>query len=225
MVSNITNSQNNVVTTLTMVLSKFIDIFSTELDGLNIVYDENLEYESALRKYRSDNNLDGSSPVPYPLLAIRRSVLRHATDRSPSKRMGRMLVSNTVSNEVSQEFRSVHGEIDLEFLYINNSISDVEKFEIVYSCQEGISNFTQIDVNLPEEYGGGSLPYFAMWEDLEDKKFEFQDTFHKMIAGKVTIVGHYLTFRTDNNRILEINLKINNLVNGNNIENITIEPT
>lgn len=201
----IPGSTKDVVTTVGLTLAKLMVAYKEEMPEMQYVYDEKLTYETALAKFRSDNNLEANSEIATPLLAFKRSVLRHVKENSPGRRMGRRLVAQQKDSTQSNEFRSVHGEYDIEFLLITPKMVELEQFEIAFLGEEGISGIKQVDVELPAEFGGGTLPYYIEYEELADKLFETEGNYYKTLSGIARLRGHFLVFRGEASHILEIN--------------------
>jgi len=209
---DIPNSLQDVVNTTGMVLYEFLTKIKNEDETLNHVYDEQLSYETAVKKYRNDNELAEEDNVPFPLFAFKRSVMKHAEEVAPSRRMGRRFVIERDVDD-AKILRSVHGQIDIDFLYIHPDETWLERFEIAYLAEEGISAHKEITLQLSEDFQEPrTLPYYVKWGVLDEKVFEFEDNFYKMLFGRVTIIGHYLTYREQKSVIKEINARIKDLM-------------
>lgn len=202
--------QDVVISTVALVMESFIDLVKSEVSGVKVVYDENLSYESAVEKFRANNETTGEDTSFYPMFAFRRSVLRHAEVAGPGKRAlsSRALMNLTAKgqNEGSNVYRILHGEFDIDFLFITKSVRAMEEFEILYLGEEGISSKKEIEVPLEEI--GGPLRYFATYLDLEDKQFESDQNYFKLIQGRVTVRGFYPVLRGTSKHILSIEARI-----------------
>lgn len=213
MVDNIANSQDNVLTTVALTLEQVLNLFSQEYSGLKFVYDEQLSYETAVAKFRADNNMSGSVSLSYPLLAFRRSVLRYVENKAPGRRMSGQLIKQRVDMNHTNILRSVHGEYDLEFMFITDNVLVLENFEISYLSEEGISANKSLELTLPEEFGSAKLQYFLEYHPLESKEFNDATNFFKIVGGSIVVRGFYLVFRGESTHIKSINARIRDLMN------------
>jgi len=200
--ANQADSDANVVTLVGVVLERLITAFSTEVSELKFVYDEKLSYESAASQFRANNSLDSTSQDLYPLFAFKRSVLRHAKDGS-SKRTSSMRMTQFLPPNKVKVYRSVHGEIDVDFLYITKSMQDLERFEISYLSEEGFPNTKELYVSIPE-LGEDPLKYFVTYGELSDKVVEGQGVYYKAVSGTMVIRGYYPVLTGVNPAIMQV---------------------
>lgn len=214
MPDNLPESEEQVITTVGLTLADLIDKFKVEQSDIQVVYDDKLTYETAVAKFRADNNLNETEEIPFPLFAFRRSVVRHVDDKAPGRRMGRMLVRQTIDGSVGQAnvLRSVHGAFDIQWLYITPEIQKLEQFEIAYLAEEGLSADKELRVTLPPEFQSVELPYYVEYGILEEKQFETEGNFFKFLSGSAVIRGHYLVLRAQKSLITEINARIKDLM-------------
>jgi hypothetical protein len=176
------------VTTVALSVKHVLDKFSASLPRLQFVYDEALSYETAITKYRNKTALDSTTEPPFPLLAIKRSVLRW-----PEEGMGRRSVTHralTYGIDSSIVHKFIFAEFDLEFLYLHNQTFETEVFEINYLSELGISNDHEIVMDLPQV---GTFKNYCHFSGLLDKQFENVDNFYQALTGMVTIKGVFLT--------------------------------
>ncbi len=212
---NLPPGADGVSTTVALTLESFIAAIKSEMTDVKIVYDEKFSYETALEIFRANNSSTGTLTDAYPLFAFRRSVLRYVEPAGPGRRATSMMAKRDMTGQnypgESNIYKMVHGEIDVNFMYITKSVFDLEKFEILYLSEEGISSYKELEVNLESELGL-SLPYFCSYEPLEDKFFESENMYYKMIQGTVKIRGFYPVFRTRTKHIEEITLRVNDFL-------------
>lgn len=208
---------DEVISTVALSLNAFIQAVKLEIPDIRTVYDEKLSYETALEAVRANNNLEQITADAFPVFAFRRSVLRYADPSGPGRRASGILAKRNVNgsglDNTSEIYRLVHGEYDVNFLYITKDVSSMEKFEILYLAEEGISSYKELEVDLNAELGL-SLPYYVDYPPLEDKVFETDGNFYKMIQGTVKIRGFYPVLRAKSKHILEINAKIRDAFSG-----------
>lgn len=173
------------ITTIALSIKHILDRFRSSLPQLKFVYDENLSYETAVGKFRRDNNLSDSSALPFPLLAIRRSVLRW-----PEEGMSRRSVTHRgVQTDPTLFYKFVFAEFDVEFLFLHNQTFETEVFEINYLSELGISNDHEIEIELPEL---GVWKNYCHFKELQNKEFNDVSNFFQAISGMVTVKGTFL---------------------------------
>jgi len=175
------------VTTIALSIKHVLDKFRESLPQLKFVYDETLTYETAVAKFRRDNNLSNTSSLPFPLLAIRRSVLRF-----PQEGMSRRSVTHRGSQVVGDTaitYKFIFAEFDLEFLFLHNQTFETEVFEINYLSELGISSGHEIEIEIPEI---GVWKNFCHFTELQNKEFNDISNFFQSVAGSVIIKGTFL---------------------------------
>lgn len=204
--------QERVISSMALVLEQFISKVKLEVPNAKFVYDEKLSYETAISKFRSDNNIGelSNETDALPLFAFKRSVLRH-TEKGMGKRAATGLVDfkRNLPDGQSEIFKIVHGEMDIDFLFIVKSAEDSELFEIEYLSETGISKQKELLVDLREDLGT-DLQYFVEYGPLSDKSMESESNYFKAITGSVKVVGFYPVFKSSAKQILNIHSKIYN---------------
>lgn len=204
------DAQSNVVSTVALVLEQFVKAVQQNIPGVRCVYDEQLTYESASAKVRADNSEDKTSQKDlFPLFAFKRSVLRYASDgmgRRATTTKARLVADATHSFK----YTPVSGELDVTFAWFSRGLEDLERFEVAYLAEEGISGTKELTVDLTTELQGIQPPegfkYFVKWEPFDDKTFNTSNSDYKVIQGKATIRGWYLTFAGTSPHIKTITL-------------------
>lgn len=198
--------QEKVVTTIALVLEQFLLTIKKEVPQAKFVYDESLSYETAIEKFRADNNITPSERTDaLPLFAFKRSVLKYS-EHGLSRRSSRLDMSheyNTAIPNTSNVFKTVHGELDIEFLFIIKSAQDAELFEIEYLSELGITRQKELIVNTQEDLGL-NLQYFVWHNPLADKSIQTDINYFKAIQGSVRIRGFYPVFKTRSKHILDV---------------------
>jgi hypothetical protein len=223
------DSMNDVVDTMGSVLQTFInDVVKEEMPNCSYIYDPQLSYESALALFRQANNMEGrdqqNSKDPLPMFAFSRSALRYpelapALHRRAANNKGHYI------NENGDEFlySMVYGEMELQFLYINKNMKELEQFEITHLANDGISGTREITVNLPEL---GDFNYHIEYDDLLDVDLSIDGNYFKTLAGTIRIRGFYFIFRSEAPVIRSINLNIRqsgkDIINSAILSNCTI---
>ena len=210
---NYSKSMNDVVSTPAIVLQTFInDVVIEEMPECNYVYDPELTFESAMALIRQKNNkLDRNAleaKPSLPLFAFSHSALKYPEDTIAMHRR----VANSTGNYKSPEgnyfnYAMVYGELEVQFLYVNKDMKQLDQFAITYLSNEGISGTKQITVNLPEL---GEFNYYIDYEDVLDINVNIENVYYKSLAGTLRIKGFYFTFRSEASVIKEINFKLYN---------------
>jgi hypothetical protein len=208
---NFSDSMNDVVDTIGPVLQAFInDVVKEEMPNCNYIYDPQLTFESALGLFRQANNMENRDQTevkdPLPLFAFSRSALKYpentpALHRRAANNQGHYVTDN--GDDVL--YSMVYGEIELQFLYVNKNMKEIEQFEITYLANEGISGTKEITLNLPDL---GDFNYYIEYDDLLDVDVNIDNLYFKSLAGTVKIRGFFFIFRSDAPLIKEINLDI-----------------
>lgn len=192
-------TDTGIVNTVTLTLASLLNLFRTSISDIKIVYDENLSYESTLRKSRADNNAENVTVDFFPCLSFKRSVLRYPEKVGPGKRSVVFESNRNIPSQADPSipssaklFHVVNGEFDLEFLYFTKSQTRVEEFELTYLSEDGISKNKQFSVDLTPDLGG-LVDYFATYSPLSSLSLQYDEggNYYKVIAGKVTIRGFY----------------------------------
>ena len=201
---NYPNSQNDVITTVTHALMAFEDVVRQEMPECAVIYDEELSYESALRALVAKGNYDNANLANMPIFIYNRSPLRkniwgiggRADNYDATMRLqdGRTLV-----------YTPLNGEFDINFLYVSKSVEAVERFEVVYLCDEGISNTKELKVDMADL---GVFTYYAEYKEITDKPVVREEVYYKGIAGNLTVRGFFFTFRADAKIIYEIRERV-----------------
>ncbi len=199
---------SDVCGTLAPVLKEFLDNLKAVMPNVNYVYDEGLSYETAIKKFVSDNNNEDNPQVPLPLFAFRRSVLRRVVDSATGRRLSSQRVTKSIegSDTTVSELKALHGEFDIEFLYINRDIDQLERFEILYNVEEGFIGTRKLSVEVGDL---GMFDYFVTDKDgLESKEIVNESVSYKAVQSVFSIRGFFLTFKTESKVILEVQSEI-----------------
>lgn len=201
------DAQANVVSTLVLPILKVMEIVKQNVPVIRVVYDESLTYETAVGKVRADNAEDKTAQDKlYPFIAYKRSVLRH-TDEGSSRRTSSMRIAGGRQETKSYVYVAVWGEVTLDMLYITRDLDDLERMEVAYCGETGISGIKDVVVDdLPPEIG--PLKYYVDFQPLSDKGFSVDKNDYKQITLQAKIRGFFLTFMGSSPHIKEIQLRI-----------------
>ena len=204
---NSIDSMKDVVETVAPVLQTIInDVIRFEMPSCNYVYDPDLSYETSLQRFRNNNTMNNTTMEALPLFSFRRTALRYPDDGSaPNMRSTSHRGVQRLPDGGAVEYSAVHCEFDLDFLYINKFMQELEQFEITYMSEDGISSVKEITVTIPQL---GDFKYFLAWSPLLDISDNTEDNFYKGLAGTLKVRGFFFVFRTESKQILEINANI-----------------
>jgi len=189
-----------------IVIEKFLDNLNTHMPNMQYVYCEKLDYESVLKKFKADNNMNENEEVPFPLFSFKRSVLRHS-DHGMSRRAVTQRVLKKQDDDYTAVYKMVYGEFDIDFLFIVKEAHESEIFEINYLAEEGIASQKEIKVTLGDL---GEFPYQFQYEPLTDKEMEKEINYYKGITGSVRASGLYFIHDSVKPHIKHINFMIKN---------------
>jgi len=200
---NYSNSQHDVITTVSHFEVEFEKMILEEMPNIGVIYDEELTYESGLRSYIAKMNYTQGHIITEPLFIYNRTVMRDSLN-PPSKRLNNFNAVMKVDNK-AVSYAVSHSEFDIQFMYISKSVELMEKFEVVYSSEEGISSSKQLVVPIGPL---GDFKYFLTWNELTEKIINREDSAYKAIIGSVIVRGMFFTFRSTSEIIKQINAKI-----------------
>ncbi|NRA76868.1 MAG: hypothetical protein HRU18_01560 [Pseudoalteromonas sp.] len=200
------DSQHDVVTTAGAVISEFKQMIVEEMPGLSTVFDKDLSYETALKKWLKENP-EGENPIP--LFAYNRTISNYG-DRGLQRR-GRRFTGVLKLEQGVAKYSVYQGEFFINFMYVTQSMEEVEKFEVAYYGAEGVGKTTKVTVTMPKL---GDFDYFLEYNDLDDIQIEKEGVFYKAIIGTVKVRGMYFTFKGQSGLIKEIRSRI---ITSNNI--------
>lgn len=213
-----------VITTVGLVVNELHTQIRNCEPEIHTVYDEQLTYESAIQQFRDNNKDDDNQEVPYPLFAFKREALQYAEDRMPSKRLSRCTIKVPAADpNVTNEaifFKGVHAQCDFPFIFFAKDIEWIEMFEIAYLGQEGITNITEIQIPLPDEYAQNALPYYLEWQPLESKEINKEGSDFKSVSGVVRVNGMFMIFKNEAKLITEITATTINVVDSDSTEQL-----
>lgn len=218
--------KEEVLTTSTLVMYELIQKIKRELPDTKYVYDEGLSYESAIKKFRDDQNMNAGDEIDgtgdsgtseedpasfaLPLFAFRRSILRYAEamggiGRRSATKKATYPLHGDIANYVSATI--IQAEFDIEFAYITREIQDMERFEVAYLSQKGFTDGEKLTIDFPEL--SETMQYQVDFkENLDDKTINVEENYFKTIVGKFTIRGYFLVFKGQVRRIESIGLRI-----------------
>ena len=185
--SEITN--DNVISTVAIVLNSVMDHITLKLPGISLIYDENLGYDTGARLIRDNNNLRDEFTQSLPAIFFRRSVLRYQEEGSGRRTIvGRYL--DKVTETESAIYKALAGIFDIEFIFVTTKISQLENFEISWLSESNIGSEKEIKVPIGDL---GDTSYYMKLNPLDDKIVNSQGNYYKTLSGTMSVRGNYYT--------------------------------
>jgi hypothetical protein len=212
-------SMRHVVSNIAPTVVAFLGTLPRFDERVNAVYEDGLDYDAALKKFRAENK---SKPegLTYPLLIFRRGALQHSEHG-----VGRRLVNHTITNLNAEggfdTFKAIYAELDIDFLLVTPSAADLENFEISYLSETGQQQEKKFSYQAASL---GSFEYFVQYDTLQEKVFQVEQKYWKGLAGSATIRGFFFVATGTAARITEIQANFKDLLNNENFKSITISP-
>ena len=113
----------------------------------------------------SKNKMNNVSKTNRPTFAFKRLILEsHEQHEIRSSRKRKPLRYEMVSNQIGDAafiYRSYYGTVSVPFLYIHKNMYELEKFEIGFMSEEGISRHKEFYVSIPEYDELGEFKYYV----------------------------------------------------------------
>ena len=205
------DSMNDVVDSLGPVIKGFIDnVIRAEMPSCKYVYDPELSYESGVARLRANNQMNelegANANQPLPLFIFRRTALMYPEEaQAPNVRSTHGKGAMRTDDGIAVQYGFAHAEFNIDFMYINPNMKEIEQFEITYLSKRGITGTTQFEVELA---GLGSFMYYLTWNDVIDVEVQQEANYFKGIASTVKIRGFFFVFESRAKQILEIRNRI-----------------
>lgn len=211
---------NKTVSNIAPTIVGFLDTLPILSQKINAVYEENLDYEAALKKFVGERE-DSPEENTYPLLIFRRSVIRHMEHGVSRRLTNYKILDPSYSNDAFETYKGMFGEFDVEFLLVHPEMIELEKFELSYMTEAGQPTAKKFSYQLPSM---GNFEFFAKYDVLSEKRIETQNNHFKGLVGTASIRGCYFVATGTAAKIKTIDLKIKDLAEGTNLQTILITP-
>lgn len=195
----------DVVSTATHVLDAFETMVKEELPEADVVYDEQLTFETGIKSYIAKNGFNAQGHTDFPVFLYNRSQMRWPPGVAPSRRLNVMQGSLRVGDGVVK-YKATQNEFDMQFMYVCRGIETQERFEVAHQGETGISANRIITVNMGDPIG--SFNYFLTYTDLTGKSINYEGQAYTAIMGTIVARGMYFTFTGTSALIKQINLSI-----------------
>jgi hypothetical protein len=203
-----------VVSNMALVMKAFLDQLGTMVPDIHYVYDENLSYETALRRYRPDQESNHRADPFFPAFVFKRNVLQHTKYGAGKRTIVNKIVGDVPLAGKVPVYKAVHGWLELPFIVFMKNMVELERFEIAYLAESlgtgGEHNETQLNVVVPGL--DGTFPYYVRYtmldDHLEDKTVNTEENFYKDAHGTITIHGFFLLFHQEASVVREIQSKV-----------------
>jgi len=211
-------TMQNVVSNIAPTIMGFLTTLPKFHQDMNYVYEDTLDYTKALSKFRLDNQ-KLPQDTTYPIMVFKRSNLRY-TEHG----IGRRAVSNKIMFENPsnlESFKTVWGEVDIEFAVFTPDTDHLENFEISYLSEVGQAKqkkFSYMISNL------GTFDFFVSYEPLSNISLSNEQVIWKSASGKATMRGFFFVAIGTSSIIQEIQADLLDLSTGKNLTSIVITP-
>jgi len=204
---NYPNSHQDVVSTATHVLEVFERSITDEMPGINIIYDEQLSYETGMKaliaKYNYNKNENKN--LKNPVFIYNRTVMRNVLD-GVAQRLNNFTSTLRLASGETVSYTATSSEFDIQFLFATKDIETQERFEVAYQSEEGITGNKELIVKCGDKVG--DFKYFLKWGELTEKTIEFEDLYFKGIIGSLVVRGLFFVFRGKASVIESLRLRI-----------------
>jgi len=179
------------ISNIALVMQAVTTALKAKVSGLNTIYDENLDYETAIKKLRSSNKAAQTTSGANPLFIFNRSVLR----RSPGKGTKSVMRGIDDATPTPSQYKVVQSEFDINFMYVCYDMETLEDFEIGYITDEGLPSVNEVTITLPTL---GDFRHLLTWEyGLQEKTVNLNGNYYKAFTGKVMVKGlHFVLLGT-----------------------------
>lgn len=193
--------------TVIHLLAAFEDMCRLKLPHTEIIYDQQLSYETAIEALFNKNNFNqlAEENKPDGLFTYSRTVLEDSPDGAGS-RVRNMSPSVKLDDGSVFNYKAVYGEFDINFLYTAHNIEDVYKFETFYSAAIGFGE-KNLSVNLTNI---GDFTYYLKYLPLTDIQASSgsPDVTYKVVGGTIRARGVFFTFFGSKNSVAKLNLRL-----------------
>lgn len=222
---NFSDSKNDVVETKAAVIVAFInDVLRKEMPNCSYAFDPDLSYETGMKILRDNNNMGTAQQDGKELFLYRVTSLRHPDEgQAPNVRSTHNRGKIMLSDGKAATYSAVHAEFDLEFLYVNPSMEESQKFEVTFLSDDGMTGTTDLTAKMGEL---GDFRYYLKWEKLLDITVNSNDNYYKAYASMVKVRGFFFVFEGESKVIHDIKANINsyiqNTTTGIHLETVTV---
>lgn len=195
----------DVITNISMVLEEFLKQCVNNITNLKYVYDENLSYETSIKKIRANNDANAITSGVFPLFVFNRSIIRRPD--AINKRSSFTAAAHKLGDSTGEieGYKVASGVIDINYQYIDPNMSHIESFELLFLGEESINSVKELTITLPNI---GIWTYFIDWKDLETLTVQIDGNYYKALSGVATISGPFILFLENFKTIDEIVLTI-----------------
>ena len=168
------------------------------------VFDSDSSYESSITNARKHAKSKNTSESHIPLFSYTRSPLR------PHEAFSMRSISTTrdisIAGDNANDYKSVLGVIDINFMFIAHSMREIENFEINYWAQNSMSEVKEFLVDFEEV---GEHLYQLNWGELDEIQTSATgEDSAKVIRGSLELYGTFFSFKKVTPKITSIPEKI-----------------
>ena len=197
-----------IVNTAELTFKSLIDAVRAKEVGIKTVHSTDLSYDKSLRSYRAANVKNAVSKGAFPLFAYNRTVLRNIDNLG--KRSVSRAMDNLGSVGESNDYKTLWGRFDVNFVYLAKNLLELDVFELRYLLNEdSIKSIKEITITLPDL---GDWIYAVEWESIEERIINTEGDFFCSVTGKAILTGRYFMLRGSFPHIEKIILELKTFI-------------
>lgn len=202
------DSQNDVVTTVAHLLFEFEQAVRAEMPQVGCVFDADFSYETGLAKYIEKSTYNEAKNQTKELFIYNRTITEDSTFGMGSRTKNQIGTIKTDSGEILK-YSCAYSEYDLNFMYVSHSMELLEKFEVAYNANVGISAIRELTVRMGDI---GDFKYYLTPLPLTEVSLPSDGgVTYKAIMGIFRVRGYFFVFSGSEKAISEINSVIGNI--------------
>ena len=193
--------------TVIFTLSAFEDMCRDAMPRTNVIFDQQLSYDTAAEGLMNRNNFNQLSEMNKPdsLFIYSRTAIEDSEQGSGRRLTQRQSVI-TDSNGDKLKLKPVSGEFDINFLFTAHQVEDVYNFETFYAANLGFGP-KELVTNIPEI---GEFSYYLKYLPLTDIQTlsSRPDMSFKTVGGTIRARGIFFVVTGSNNSIAKLRLRL-----------------
>jgi len=203
--------------TITAVLSEYLNQLTLQWPGLKSVYDSEKSYKSSIEKYRARNNNLGATSPALPLFSFYDNLVL------PSEFMRRQSSRKLMIDRSSSKFvKGVYGEVKVDFTLYTTNDSDYENFSLGFLGEDLMTNIKVLTVPILLNATPDDFSYTCRYEDLQTGSTNIDGVFYKSITGSFSLHGWWVYVSGPSVEISTVIANINSIINNKIFNTITV---
>ena len=194
------------ISNVSLVLEQFLNGVIIDHPRIKTIYDEGLSFDSALKKFRANQDFEPAATEFLPVFIFNREPLQFAEGLNKRSQSQQTCVLASDPNQGSI-YKFIVGDLFLDYQVVFREIHEWEKMEALHLVGQGFTSNKNLVVNLPEV---GEYNYQVEYEPLSDKVVNYEGAIYKSITSRAKISGTYLFFMGTAPTIKEIEISVEN---------------